>query len=613
MRKITLTLNILILFTIGLFFNSCDKSSSKIDEDTTIPYETYLKIKIGGVENPNVARSLLPIFDKKIASTLPISETKSELGVWTDVGDGLDAFTTFDVLEQAYTSDQSLKNNIKNNVAKLTDSDISVNKEDFQAATVPLGSNKKYRLLVYDATNTLVNPTNNVFTAGSLATLKVDAGKQYTWIAYSLDETTDPPFNPTTLQLTTSELGNKNILYARSSAAITANYGENLLNIILKHHRVRYDVIIDPRGLFAEMANSSTIDIGIYAVPSGSTTGVKTFTSLVRNANLNILTGTYGTASINSVGITASNMRDTTVSGCTTCKVATFYTTNKEGVALNTLAIKFQPLIINHPSAANPTNYGTDLVAIFNNTAYTPSENNFYRLTARLLPGVNTGNGKVWAPSNLMYEGGTYKFRGTNYYTAIENVDYFKFRALTPGNGGSVNSGDPCSRVLPLNTWRLPTTNEYNQIINLGSTTYQTTAGLIVLGTTYAVKFNVSENAIANMNDPLVAEFGKGLYFNFGGYYNAGTFVLGYLWNVRIGDPFGVSAIGIGVGTSFAQYWTGTNPTTNTASYFAAEMGEVGISTTLLSTRTSLYTLGVTDSRNDGLLIRCIRDAPTTP
>ena len=589
MRKITLTLNILILFTIGLFFNSCDKSSSKIDEDTTIPYETYLKIKIGGVENPNVARSLLPIFDKKLASTLPISETKSELGVWTDVGFGLDAFTTFDVIEQVHSSEASLKDKIKNNVAKLNDSDISVNKEDFQAATVPLGSNKKYRLLVYDATNTLVNPTNNVFTAGSLATLKVDAGKQYTWIAYSLDETTDPPFNPTTLQLTASELGNKNILYARSSAAVTANYGENLLNIILKHQRVRYDIIIDPRGVFGGMTNGSTIDIGTY---TGGT--AKTFTTLVNTGNLNLTTGTYSGVTENNSGISVTNMRDTSIGNCTICKVATFHTIKKDPVSASTLAIQFKSLTINYPSSNDPTVYGEDLVAVFTNEAFTPNENNFYRLKATLVPGVQTANGLIWAPTNLYYDG-THKFRASNYFAPQPFQDYFRFLAETPS--ASAESGnDPCTRVLPLGTWRTPTQAEFASLSNYFDGVVQTTNAFLVLGTTYAQKFRVAESAIDNLSDPLVAEHGKGLYFIYGGYRDR-------LSSLILLSPLGVELANLGVGAGAMYYWTKTPNGTFNAYYAYSLLLAVLANGSAFSTTTTASLTG----KSDGQMIRCVR------
>lgn len=81
--------------------------------------------------------------------------------------------------------------------------------------------------------------------------------------------------------------------------------------------------------------------------------------------------------------------------------------------------------------------------------------------------------GVEWATGGLQYANGAYsiypnqdQYTGVNDATwnATANQDYFSFYTLTP-TLTSLNDGDPCSRVAPAGTWRLPTKSDFDKLI----------------------------------------------------------------------------------------------------------------------------------------------------
>lgn len=89
---------------------------------------------------------------------------------------------------------------------------------------------------------------------------------------------------------------------------------------------------------------------------------------------------------------------------------------------------------------------------------------------------VNIG-GEVWALGNLIYNNGVYGFAATNdaygnyWFPGYQKPKVFGVNdpathnnqeASSALNGGSA---DPCSLVLPLNTWKLPTKAEFDKLI----------------------------------------------------------------------------------------------------------------------------------------------------
>lgn len=84
--------------------------------------------------------------------------------------------------------------------------------------------------------------------------------------------------------------------------------------------------------------------------------------------------------------------------------------------------------------------------------------------------------GVKWAKGNLQYRNGVYSFMNSQeLYTGRENVvwsaannpDYWAANTLTPATVYK-NNGDPCRKVAPAGTWRLPTKTELNATAQSG-------------------------------------------------------------------------------------------------------------------------------------------------
>ena len=599
---------------------SCKKDKEGVDGSN----KTELRFKIAGVESPKVARTLHfikgELEEVKKASNKSNQENPDE--AWVSIYNGLDALTNFTEYSMDLES-SNMKDRVNEIIKGPQISSTSPNKDQLQAAATPLPVGIKYRILVFNVDGDLVNESNNIFTVGSTASIMVEAGKTYTWVAYSLNDNTDPPAYDDSydgeFNLLKEDFEGKDLLYTKSSGAVTPVSGENLLNITFKHHRIRYDIVLDPSGLFGPFTADTKVTLGKVPTPQ-STTG---FASIIKTADLNLLNGEYdNNITSDDTGILVSSMQNDV--SCTNCKKFTFYTIDHTPIPANTLTLRFDNLKIEYPSASNPSDYGNNLLAKFTHVTFSPSFNNYYGIKAKLVSGYNLGDGLVWAPTNLYVEGGVYKFRPSNYYAANYSTDYFKWNALLPGPNGVMNSGDPCKEVLPKNTWKLPSASDYSTLSGKLSTTVQTEPGdLVVIGTSYAVKYSVPESSIyANLNDPLVLQYGKGLYFNYAGYIQNGGWnvipSLSYIWVAPImplGSPFGIELLGLPAGVSWAQYWSssGSGGSGGTASYYGASFTGAGISATVTAVLSSTNILNTVDGRHDGLLVRCVRPATTSP
>ncbi|MEJ5146134.1 hypothetical protein [Sphingobacterium sp. MYb388] len=86
---------------------------------------------------------------------------------------------------------------------------------------------------------------------------------------------------------------------------------------------------------------------------------------------------------------------------------------------------------------------------------------------------VNIG-GQVWALGNLTYSNGVYGFAKTNdtygnyWFPGFQKPKVIDGTNYNQGPSTAINgnSSDPCSLVLPLNTWRLPTATEFDKLIS---------------------------------------------------------------------------------------------------------------------------------------------------
>ncbi|MFD2742328.1 MULTISPECIES: fimbrillin family protein [Sphingobacterium] len=107
-----------------------------------------------------------------------------------------------------------------------------------RAATVltPLGQDVRYRVLVYDGSGAFVEEKDyQVGKESSVEGFNLDAGKSYTFIAYSVNGTTALPNPSDKANLSTARLNNiaGPLLYFRKDVELV--YGENTLDLTLKH------------------------------------------------------------------------------------------------------------------------------------------------------------------------------------------------------------------------------------------------------------------------------------------------------------------------------------------------------------------------------------------
>lgn len=303
----------------------------------------------------------------------------------------------------------------------------------------------KYRLMIYNAADT--NHTTPVVdieaTSGTDPAIKIDAGKSYTWYAFSLNENTTVPVVNNGV-VAKAGLKNKDILLA--SGNLNAQYGENYLNIIFNHNTARINVAIDSRGMFGSMNSNPLRNL----IVGGS--------DILKYGDLNVFTGTYSnTSSYTVADVTPVNTYGNAV------KTYTYYTAdNTTAVPANGLKANIAATGIVQPDPFGGTNtvmLPDNTTIPFNNNAFTVAYNNSYNLNIRLIEsGVKVG-GITWARSNLAW--GNYGSLQTKIFDPNPRRPYD-----ISGNGryyfywGINSPGDYCADVYPAGTWRMPTIDE---------------------------------------------------------------------------------------------------------------------------------------------------------
>ncbi|MGV6947261.1 hypothetical protein, partial [Sphingobacterium kyonggiense] len=125
----------------------------------------------------------------------------------------------------------------------------------------PLGEGIKYVLLAYDESGNFV--AENYYSYGSensTQPMKLDAGKTYTFIAYSENSKTSLPTIVNKEKISTSKALNVSGDLMVFKTKLKLNYGENFLGIILKHRfsSITTNFTIDPNtsGYFKTINNT---------------------------------------------------------------------------------------------------------------------------------------------------------------------------------------------------------------------------------------------------------------------------------------------------------------------------------------------------------------------
>ncbi|MDV4102683.1 hypothetical protein CMT19_16715 [Elizabethkingia anophelis] len=344
------------------------------------------------------------------------------------------------------------------------------------ASSVPLQNDKQYRILIYDEIGTTLIQ-NVVATSGINPNIGVDGGKRYKWVAFSLNTAAVPDVNSG--KISAEKIANADLLYA--SGIIDATAGQNYLDIIFEHKTTRIDVNIDTRGLFGNINTFNTLQIG---------TGTQNqFNSLIRSADLNVLTGSFESFKAVDDSKTAIYMSNTDLATGDMVKKITIYTIIPSGTVIREQNLMIQPVfyinldkpVMYPPSAEDVTirKYGNNNTYLqVNNIAFTPEEGKHYIFNIRMIESAIRVGGISWARSDLWYDGNTtldqYKFRpdtGIEPYNTGSQTEYWTWKSITPT--GTPGSGDPCTLVYPLGIWRMPTSDELTIINNRTSAEYK--------------------------------------------------------------------------------------------------------------------------------------------
>lgn len=287
----------------------------------------------------------------------------------------------------------------------------------------------RYRVVAYDETGKYV--ADNVYTVGSSSSntpFKLNAGKSYTFLAFSIRSSSDVPAVNTAQSLSAASLsglnGSSDFMYFKST--VTLNAGDNNLNVVLKHLFTQITTSINAAAVGT--IESSSVTLG----PHHSSVGVKlTDASISYN-------GTAGTTPLTFTGVGTTKITST-------------------------------PTIISHPAtqagvltiasikAGGTTRTGLEV------TGLNIQPGVKYNLNLTLTPkfGISLG-GYTWAPANLVYNNGNYGF------AANQGVygDQWQVNALLPIGKGSGSEGqqaydaakDPCRKVTSNGgNWRTPT------------------------------------------------------------------------------------------------------------------------------------------------------------
>lgn len=392
-----------------------------------------------------------------------------------------------------------------------------------------------YRLIMFDQNNNQV--VNQVIASGSDPNIRVDGSRTYRWYALSVNETQPSvPTVNTAGMVTRASLFNKDVLYA--SGTISTVDGDNFLNIQFKRKTARTQVRLNVRGAFGTINNATQLTLvkGPQNAP---------YTSM---GDFNILTESFSNISSSPASVNGASMELANNEPSNTVKLANFYTLDTQPIAANQLRVVANRIDIRIDDGRDRvfSNIGT----ITYQNAHAPEIGGSLALSLRLLESAVKVKGIMWARSNIVYDSNkTDRYRlksnpgGSS--PSTRDTEFWNWGAETP-NGAPANV-DPCTRVYPENTWRMPTSDEWRSI---GQPDEKKEVLGLFFGAQYAYVWNRDSDYPAN---PSYDD--NNLFLSFGGYRTTN--------NAVVGSPVGIF-IGF-FATGECHYWTGTSTGTNTA------------------------------------------------
>ncbi|MGJ1408415.1 fimbrillin family protein [Sphingobacterium thalpophilum] len=245
----------LVALACGSFY-SCKESKDSVASMNT----ASVKVRLLGVENP--------ISINKKGSTQTTSRSGSQSVVIP--------FTETSSFEATLTSASAPANGISLRAASAT-----------KAATVeertPLDANIKYKVVVYDNNGDYVKEQIYTNTVDNAAELELEAGKTYTFVAYSINSTSTVPTvsNPQSLSAATLEDVSADLMYFKGD--LTVQTGTNNLDVVLAH---KYSQITTSLSMATDMTGYITNLVNPTITPTYTSADLKLSDGTITQWNL---------------------------------------------------------------------------------------------------------------------------------------------------------------------------------------------------------------------------------------------------------------------------------------------------------------------------------------
>jgi len=464
----------------------------------------------------------------------------------------------------------------------LSNSSISPNEgakassRQTKAATSPLPTNTKYRILLLDPQNNIIQ--NVVGSSDTDPNIPVNLGWTYKWVAFSTNETGSvPDVNNASKTFAKANLTNKDILLA--SGSITIAEGDNYLSIVLQRKTSHIRARVNVRGMFGNIATATRMSI-----ENNASLGINPMTM----GGLDIVSGNFINVSPVNGAVVAAEMINETVAEGASVKLADFFTLNSTSIAAGNLKFKFAPLAILLNDARIRTFKNLPFGA---KEALTPAIGASHTATLRLIESPVKIKGIMWARTNLVYDSSKldqYRLKSNpgGSSSSTKDKDFWNWMPQTP-TGASANF-DACKELYPKGTWKMPDLETWQSLEQ--ANTNEAELGFLWGANNGAIwhrDADYPENVEYDVNE---------LYLSYGGYRTAPN-ILGNT-SVRQ-SPIGIAA-GLLAGGE-CHYWTSTNHTNSNGRAVQASFTNV----LWLFSWSSITS--TSEQKDQGRNVRCIR------
>lgn len=323
-------------------------------------------------------------------------------------------------------------------------------------SNVPKGMKigKKYRILFYEVRggSEIYRESAEITVSNARYTLNLKADVKYRWYAYSyndekaislpadvnnpiIETRTDAPF-----------------LYAEGEI-LTSYLSESFIDIQFEHKVSKIELKVDASLMFANSFNNLKANFNKLALTS---------------QGFGLKSGVLATPVLSSVDYNGAIIFKDDISPAIKISVNELYTTNpitNFNVTFSEIRLNKSGSSVNLISSSDPAR--TAVIEGFSNS----SESLKRGLVTLIYKGAEVG-GVEWSKGILYYDPtdnfNKYKISEPFLTRTIHNCNYYwNWNSLYPRsmtNDETITSGDPCKEVLPKNTWRTPTAQDFRRL-----------------------------------------------------------------------------------------------------------------------------------------------------